>query len=122
MDAISMLQAAVALFAIAAAGGLVMAGIRLFAKRNPPAWLSMLHGLLAAAGVTLVAYAAVMVGVPSPAGWALLLFVLAAGGGAAMNLLWQWRQRPLPVGLMSAHAGLAIVGFALLCVAAFRTP
>jgi hypothetical protein len=48
MDAISMLQAAVALFAIAAAGGLVMAGIRLLGRHNPPAWLSMLHGLLAA--------------------------------------------------------------------------
>jgi hypothetical protein len=119
MDAISLLQAAVVLFAIAAAGGLVMAGIRLLARHNPPAWLSMLHGLLAAAGLTLVAYAALMVGVPTPAGWALLLFVLAAAGGAAMNLLWQWRQRPLPVGLMIGHATLAVIGFLLLCVAAF---
>jgi hypothetical protein len=119
MDAISMLQAAVVLFAIAAAGGLVMAGIRLLARHNPPAWLSMVHGLLAAAALTLVAYAALMVGVPTPGGWALLLFVLAAAGGAAMNLLWQWRQRPLPVGLMIGHATLAIVGFLLLCVAAF---
>ena len=59
------------------------------------------------------------VGVPSPAGWALLLFVLAAAGGAAMNLLWQWRQRPLPVGLMIGHATLAVLAFVLLCVAAF---
>ena len=119
MDAISMLQAAVALFAIAAGGGLVMAGIRLLARHNPPAWLSMLHGLLAAAALTLVAYAAAVVGVPTPAGWALLLFVVAAAGGAAMNLLWQWRQRPLPVGLMIAHATLAVIGFVLLCIAAF---
>jgi hypothetical protein len=119
MDAISMLQAAVVLFAIAAAGGLAMAGIRLLARRNPPAWLSMLHGLLAAAALTLVAYAAVVVGVPSPAGWALLLFVVAAAGGAAMNLLWQWRQRPLPVGLMIGHAALAVTGLLLLCIAAF---
>jgi hypothetical protein len=119
MDAITMLQAAVGVFAIAALGGLAMAGIRLFGNRNPPAWLSMLHGLLAAAGVTLVAYAAAIVGVPSPAGWALFLFLVAAAGGAAMNLLWQWRQRPLPVGLMLVHAGLAIVAFVLLLVAAF---
>ena len=39
MNAISMLQTSVLLFAIAAAGGLVMAGIRLFRKHNPPAWL-----------------------------------------------------------------------------------
>ena len=119
MDAISMLQAAVGLFAIAAAGGLVMAGIRLLGRHNPPAWLSMLHGLLAAAGVTLVAYAAAFVGVPAPAGWALFLFVVAAAGGAAMNLLWQWRQRPLPVGLMIGHAAIAVLAFVLLCVAAF---
>jgi hypothetical protein len=36
-----------------------------------------------------------------------------------MNLLWQWRQRPLPVGLMIGHATLAVIGFLLLCVAAF---
>lgn len=119
MDAISMLQVAVGLFAIAAAGGLVMAGIRLFRKHNPPAWLSMLHGLLAAAALTLVAYAALVTGVPSPAGWALLLFVVVAAAGAAMNLLWQWRQRPLPVGLMLAHGTLAVVAFVLLVTAAF---
>jgi len=134
MDAISMLQAAVGLFVIAAAGGLVMAGIRLLGKRNPPrgsrcirllgkrnppAWLSMLHGLLAAAGVTLVAYAAALGGVPTPGVWSLLLFIVAAAGGAAMNLLWQWRQRPIPVGLMVGHAGIAVVALVLLCVAAF---
>ena len=119
MNAITMLQAAVLMFALAATGGLVMAGTRLFRKHNPPAWLSMLHGLLAAAGITLLAYAALFTGVPSPGGWALLLFVLAAGGGAAMNLLWQWRQRPLPIGLMLFHAALAVVAFVLLIVAAF---
>jgi hypothetical protein len=119
MDAISMFRSAVVLFAIAAAGGLAMAGIRLLGRSNPPAWLSMLHGLLAAAGITLVAYATWRGGVPAIAGWALLLFVVAAAGGAAMNLLWQWRRRPLPVGLMIGHATLAVLAFVLLCVAAF---
>jgi hypothetical protein len=49
----------------------------------------------------------------------LFLSVVAAAGGAAMNLLWQWRQRPLPVGLMIGHAGIAVLAFVLLCVAAF---
>lgn len=119
MDAIIMIQTAVVLFALAATGGLVMAGIRLMRKQNPPAWLSMLHGLLAGAGITLATYAAVVVGVPAPAGWALLLFLVAAAGGVAMNLLWQWKGRPLPVGLMLGHAALAVVAFALLVVAAF---
>ena len=119
MNATGMLQTAVLLFVVAAAGGLVMAGIRLFRKHNPPAWLSMLHGLLAAAAITLVAYAAATVGVPPPAGWALLLFLLVAAAGAAMNLLWQWKQRPLPVGLMLGHATFAVVALVLLVVAAF---
>lgn len=119
MNAISMLQTSVLLFAIAAAGGLVMAGIRLFRKHNPPAWLSMVHGLLASAGLTLVAYAVLLLDAPSPAGWAALLFVVAAAGGAAMNLLWQWKGRPLPVGLLVVHALLAVVALYLLVVAAF---
>ena len=119
MNAIGMLQTAVLLFLVTAAGGLVMAGIRLFRKHNPPAWLSMVHGLLAATGLTLVAYAALMLDAPPPAGWAALLFVVAAGGGAAMNLLWQWKGRPLPVGLMIVHALLAVVALGMLVVAAF---
>jgi hypothetical protein len=66
-----------------------------------------------------VAYAALAVGVPTLGGWALLFFVVAAVGGAVMNLLWQWRQRPIPVGLMIGHASLAVIGFLLLCIAAF---
>ena len=119
MNTIGMLQSAVLLFLVTAAGGLVMAGIRLFRKHNPPAWLSMVHGLLAAAALTLVAYAALTAGIPSPAGWALALFLVVAAAGAAMNLLWQWKQRPLPVPLMLTHAAFAVVALVLLVVAAF---
>jgi hypothetical protein len=35
-----------------------MAGIREGRRRNPPAWLTMFHGLPAAAGLTLLLYAA----------------------------------------------------------------
>lgn len=79
----------------------------------------MLHGLLAAAGITLAAYAALVVGVPAPAWWALALFLAAAAGGAAMNLLWRSKGRPIPVGLMLGHATLAVVAFVLLVLAAF---
>lgn len=119
IDAIGMLQVAVALLALTALGGVVMAGIRLARKHNPPAWFSMGHGLLAAAGVTLLAYAYVATDAPSPAGWALLLFLVAATGGAAMNLGWQWKHRPLPLSLMFAHAAIAVVAFGCLLVAAF---
>ena len=119
MDAMGMLQTATALFAIAALGGVVMAVIRLGAKRNPPAWLAMVHGLLAGAGLTLLAYAALVAGIPGTAQIALVLLVLAAAGGAFMNLVYHWKQRPLPTGLLFGHAGLAVLGFALLLLTAF---
>lgn len=119
MNAIDMLQAAVVLFVVAAIGGIAMAGIRLLRGRNPPDWVTMVHGLVAAAGLTLVAYAVLFADLPSPAGWALLLLLVTAGGGAALNLLWQQRQRPLPVSVVLVHAGLAVVGFVLLVVAAY---
>jgi hypothetical protein len=119
MDSLTMLRTAVVLFAIAAAGGLVMAGIRFTRHVNPPAWLSMLHGLLAAAGLTLVVFAVFTVGVPSLAKVALVLLVLAAAGGALLNLVYQWKQRLLPGAIVVVHASLAVVGFACLLMAAF---
>jgi hypothetical protein len=119
MDGQSMLQTAVCLFALAALGGVVMAGIRFGGKRNPPVWLTMGHGLLAAGGLTLLAYAAFALGVASLARIALGLFVVAALGGAIMNLNYQWKQRPLPAGLLVVHALVAVTAFGLLLVAAF---
>lgn len=119
MDAQLMLKTAACLFALAALGGLVMAGIRFAAKRNPPVWLTLGHGLLAAAGLTLLAYAAFVPGVPLLAWVALGLFVLAALGGVVMNLGYQWKQRPLPSGLLVVHALVAVVAFLLLSLAAF---
>jgi len=52
------------LLAIAAAGGLLMAGMRFVGDRSPPAALAMLHGFLAAAAVSLLLYAAATVGLP----------------------------------------------------------
>jgi hypothetical protein len=99
---------------VAALGGLVMAGFRLFGKRNPPVWLTMAHGLLAGAGLTLLIYAALTSSIPQLAMFALLLFLVAAAGGMVMNLGYQWKQRPLPVPLLVGHALLAIVAFVLL--------
>ena len=118
-EPMGMVRAATGLFAIAALGGLLMAGIRLAGKRNPPTWLAMLHGLLAGAGLTLLIYAALTVGLSSLALIALALFVLAAIGGVVLNLVYHWKQLPLPVGLMIGHAVLAVVAFGLLLVAAF---
>ena len=107
------LQTATALFAVAAIGGLTMAGIRFSGRPRPPTWLAMFHGLLAAAGLTLLVYAALTVGVPPRAQLAAGLLVLAAVGGIVMNLVYHWQLRPLPIPLMLGHALLAVAGFVL---------
>lgn len=119
IEPMGMLQSAAGLFTLAALGGLVMAGIRFGGKHNPPAWLAMLHGLLAAAGITLLAYAALTEDVPSLAVIAVLLFLLAAGGGAVLSLAYKWKQRLLPAWLVLVHALLAVVGYVLLLLAVF---
>lgn len=114
MDTASMLQVSTLLFLVAALGGLTMAAIRFGGKRNPPAWLAMVHGLLAAAGLTLLAYAALTVGVPAMAQLALLLFLLAAAGGAVLSLRYKWNRLLLPAWLVIVHAAAAVLGFLLL--------
>lgn len=114
-----MLRTASALFALAAMGGLVMAGMRFNGSPRPPAWLAMGHGFLAAAGLTLLIYAALTVGIPFMAQIGLGLFCVAAIGGAALNLLFHSKQLPLPIPLMIAHASLAVMGFAVLLLSSF---
>ncbi|WP_129134686.1 hypothetical protein [Luteimonas sp. YGD11-2] len=113
-ETMRMLQAAAVLFTVAALGGLVMAGIRFRGRRNPPAWLAMLHGLLAGAGVTLMAYAWYAGGIPALALLALLLFLLAAAGGAVLSLGYKWNKRLLPAGLVIGHALAAVAAYVLL--------
>src|SRR6185503_359515 len=87
MEPILFMKTACVLLAIAAVGGLVMAGVAFAGKAQPPTWLAMLHGLLAGAALTLLLFAYSTVGLPALAGVALLLFLLAAAGGAYLNLI-----------------------------------
>lgn len=120
MEPYTSMSVAAALFGLAALGGLLMAGIRLSGTERPPTWLAMVHGLIAAAGLTLLIYAALTVGIPPLAQIATGLFIVAASGGAAMNLLYHWKMRPLPIPLMMGHALLAVTGFVLLLMCVFR--
>ena len=117
MEPVLIMKTACVLLAIAALGGLTMAGIRYAGKPQPPIWLAMLHGFLSAAALTLLLYAYFTVGLPALAGWALLLFLAAAGGGAFLNLNYHWKMLPLPMGLIAGHASVAVFGFVLLLVA-----
>jgi hypothetical protein len=112
-----MMKTACVLLAITAVGGLTMAGMRFAGKPQPPTWLAMVHGLLAGAALTLLLYAYFTVGLPGLAGVALLLFLLAAAGGAYLNLNFHWKMLPLPKGIIVGHAGAAVVGFVLLLMA-----
>lgn len=114
-----MLEVSTWLFALAAIGGVVMGVIRLQGERNPPTWLAMGHGMLAAAGLTLLAYAVWAVDVPPMATYALVLFLLAAVGGAYMNLRFHWERVLLPRSWVYAHAALAVAAFVLLVLAVY---
>jgi hypothetical protein len=119
MDGLAMLRTACWIFLLAAAGGLVMAGIRLAADRNPPVWLAYAHGLLAGAGLTLVLYALLATRLDASVTGPALLLLAAAAGGSVLNLGFHWRQRPLPKGLMFGHILLAVAGLVWLMTVVF---
>lgn len=114
-----MLQTATILLGLTAIGGLIMAIIRFSGAERPPSWLAMAHGLLAASGLTLLLYAGLTAGIPQLAWYGVLLLVLAALGGAFLNLAYHAKLQPLPKNIIVIHALLAVAGFALLAWAAF---
>jgi hypothetical protein len=120
MEPMLFVRTAAVLLAITALGGLAMAAVRFANDRQPPAWLAMLHGLLAGAAVTLLIFSAATVGLPGLALGALVLFVIAAAAGVYLNLNYQWKQVLLPKGLVIGHALVAVIGFVMLAVAALR--
>jgi uncharacterized membrane protein len=120
MDFATMLRTAIVLLAIAAAGGLVIAGIRFSGRPHPPSWLAMTHGLIASAGLTLVLYAAfAQHGLPGLGGLGLVLLLLAAMGGLVLNLAYHWRERALPIWLVLVHAAVAATGLVMLAMSAW---
>ena len=119
MDAVTMVKVATCLFLLAALGGLLMAGIRFGAGRNPPVLLPYLHGLLAGAGLTLLLYAAFTGPVPGSVKIAIVLLLAAAAGGTVLNLVYHWRQVPIPKGLTVVHILAALAGVGLLLPVAF---
>jgi hypothetical protein len=117
MDAVSMMNTAAVLLGIAAIGGLVMAIIRFRGADRPPTVVLMAHGLLAAAALTLLIYAAATVGLPGLAMAATGIFVVVAIVGAALNLMYHSRMLPLPKTPIVIHGLVAVVGYVLLLLA-----
>jgi len=106
-----MLIGSVILFAVAALGGVVLA----FAKKRSIV-LSVVHGLLAAAGlVTLILGVLDSEEVALPA-TSLALFVLAAIGGFALFAI-DRRGRELSRKLIFGHGAIAVIAEVLLIIA-----
>jgi hypothetical protein len=108
------------LLSLAALGGATLAVIRLRGVPRPPTWMALGHGVVAAAGVVTLAYAAYTPGIPRHAQIALGVVVLAALGGAAIFLNWHLKGRPLPIPLVLGHGVTALVGLALLWLTIYR--
>src|SRR5438105_4411605 len=100
MEPALMMKTSLVLFTITALGGVIMAFVRLGRSVNPPSWLAMVHGLLASAGLTLLLYAYFTVGLPAMACWALLIFLIAAGGGVVLNIGYHLKGSLLPTSIV----------------------
>lgn len=108
-----MLSYALIVFAVAALGGLTMAGVYVLRGRLAPWPLSLLHAALGAIGLLLVIYAAVKTGIPGAALVALLILAVAALGGfylASIHVRGEVARPPV----VFIHAGAAVLGFLTL--------
>jgi hypothetical protein len=83
-------------------------------------WLALVHGAVAATGLGLLIYAAVSTVLPGLAIASLVVFVLAALGGATLFLGFHMRRQALPIPFVLGHGLLAATGLVLLLIAYFR--
>ena len=114
-----MLKIAILIFAVGAIGGLVLANSVLRGRMAPWA-LSLLHMALGATGLVLTALVVLGGGtdVPGMVPIALLVLVVAALGGFYLASFHVKKTTP-PSAVVVVHAGVAVVGFLLLCAATF---
>jgi hypothetical protein len=120
MEPLLALQTATALFGLAALGGVLMAVLRFRGAPRPPSSIAMVHGLVAAAGLTLLLYFGATKGIPALAQVAAGVFLVAALLGLWLNIQYHSKLQPLPIPVMVLHAVVAVTGFALLLVAVLQ--
>lgn len=108
-----MITVSIVLLAIAELGGVVLESFR-FRKRHLPLGLALAHGFYATACVlVLVAAAAIAATAVTRGNIALILFILAAMGGAVL-FSYHVRKRPWPIFMVFGHGSLAGFAFILL--------
>ena len=113
-----MLNIAIALFLIAAVGGLVMA-LRIFKGQLPPIFLAVLHGALAATALVLVLLLVMAGGVRPLLMYGAGILVVAALGGFLL-LTFHVRKVPHPKAVVVIHALVAVAGVGCLLLVAFK--
>jgi hypothetical protein len=121
MEAFANLETAAIVIDLAALGGLTMAVMRFTGTPRPPDWMPPIHGLVAATGVILLAWAALTTGIPGRAQAALGLFVLAAIGGLTIYFRFHRQGLALPIPFVLGHGAAAATGYVLLLLAVFST-
>ena len=114
MDTATMLETAAILLGLASLGALTMLFIRFGQERNPPTWLAMAHGFLAAAGVTLLVYAAFVGTVSGAVKISSACLLAGAVGGALLNLHDHWNRILLTKSWVIGHAVIVVIGFGIL--------
>ncbi len=102
----------VVILAVTAVGGLVPAVFALKRKQGP-LYISIVHGLLGATGLVLVALA-VLQGSGGTLGLIGLVLVVGAALGGFFVVSFRFRDLVAPPALVVVHAGVAISGFGCL--------
>jgi glucose uptake protein GlcU len=113
-----MFRISLALFAVAAVAGLIMAIMHFRGQSPPKSVLAVLHGLFAASALVVLLMALLKTGFSGKPGIAFGVLVVAALGGFVL-LSSHVKQRALPSGLVVGHALLAVAGFVVLLLAEF---
>lgn len=113
------MQWAAIILALAALGGITLAGIRLSGVPRPPTWIALGHGAIAATGLGFLAYDVFSTTVPPLAQVSLGVLVLAALGGFALFGGFHLREKPLPIPLVIVHGIAAVTGYVLLLIAMY---
>ena len=113
------MQWAAIVLALAALGGLTLAGIRLSGAPRPPTWLAIGHGAIAATGLGFLIYAAAYSTIPALAQISLAVLVLAALGGTTLFAGFHLRGQALPIPLVIVHGVAAIAGYVLLLLSLY---
>ena len=113
-----MLRMATLLFATGAVGGIILA-TRHLQNKGAPIPLALLHGLLVASGLTVLAIAVRQMTPAGLAGVALVIYLVAALGGFVLFAL-HLQKKYLPPALIILHAFVAVSATVVLLTAQIK--